>query len=120
MGKEMLERLGYTVTVRNTAREALDVFRRRPEAFDLVITDQTMPGMTGAELAAQLLAIRPDLPILLCTGYSATISEDRAKSIGIKAFLMKPLERNALARIIRDVLDEKPSASGEPGAGKTR
>ena len=82
MGKSMLERLGYHVTVRNNSIEALETFKNQPELFDLVITDQTMPGMTGADIARRMIQIRPDIPIILCTGYSAVISEEKAKSLG--------------------------------------
>ena len=77
-----------------------------PHAFDLVITDMIMPKMTGSELAARMLEIRPDLPIILATGYSANITEARAKEMGIKAFALKPLVMEALARLIREVVDE--------------
>ena len=106
MGKTMLERLGYKVTVRMNSLEALTTFKNQPDAFDLVITDQTMPGMTGTDLARRILQIRPGMPIILCTGYSSTISEEKVKSYGIKAFAMKPLARKDIAALIRKVLDE--------------
>ena len=105
MGKIMLERLGYKVTVRMNSLEALTAFKNQPDAFDLVITDQTMPGMTGADLARRILQIRPGMPIILCTGYSSTISEEKVKSYGIKGFAMKPLTRKDIATLIRKVLD---------------
>jgi CheY-like chemotaxis protein len=89
-----------------SSREALARFRSDPDAFDLVITDQTMPEMAGDELARELLKIRPDLPIILCTGYSGTISEADARKIGIRAYLMKPLARHDLETRVRAVLDE--------------
>ncbi len=104
MGQTMLERLGYTVTVRTNSLEALSTFKNQPEAFDLVITDQTMPGMTGVDLAQRMLKIRPDLPIILCTGHSNLISEEKARSVGIKGFALKPLTRKDIAEIIRKVL----------------
>ena len=73
-----------------------------------MITDQTMPGMTGAELAAQMLQIRPDLPIILCTGYSSIISRDEARSMGIKSFAAKPLGRREMAMLIRESLNDGP------------
>lgn len=76
----MLERLGYTVTARNNSIEALATFQIQPDHFDLVITDQTMPGMTGVDLARRMLQIRPDIPIILCTGFSSLIDEETAKS----------------------------------------
>ncbi len=104
-GKAMMASLGYRVTSGTSSMEALEVFRARPHTFDLVITDMTMPNMTGVHLARELLKIRPDLPIILCTGYSEVISEEKAKSIGIRRLVMKPLFRKDLARIIREVLE---------------
>jgi len=105
MGKSMLERLGYHVTVRNSSIEALETFQNQPDLFDLVITDQTMPGMTGADIAGRMMQIKPDIPIILCTGYSTIISEEKAKSIGIKEFALKPLSKKDIAVLIRKVLD---------------
>ena len=99
MGKIMLERLGYLVTVRKNSLEALNTFQNQPEQFDLVITDQTMPGMTGSDLARRMLQIRPEMPIILCTGYSSLISKDKAKSLGIKGFVLKPLAKKDIAAI---------------------
>jgi CheY-like chemotaxis protein len=82
------------------------IFKDQPEAFDLVITDQTMPGMTGFDLARRLRQIRLDLPIILCTGYSSQVSKEKANPHGIKGFAMKPLARNDFATLIRKVLDE--------------
>jgi PAS domain S-box-containing protein len=106
----MLERLGYKVTARTSSIEALEAFRHNPEAFDLVITDQTMPNMTGKELAGELMLIRPDIPIILCTGFSEYIDEHRAKAMGIRAFVMKPIVMSQMADTIREVLDVKDSA----------
>ncbi len=105
MGKNMIERLGYHVTVRKSSLEALETFQNQPDQFDLVITDQTMPGMTGVDLARRMLQIRPDIPIILCTGYSSIISEEKVKSIGIREFAMKPLAKKDIADLIRKVLD---------------
>jgi len=85
--------------------EALEVFQAQPNKFDLVITDQTMPNMTGEELSKELMRIRPDIPIILCTGYSELITEDKAKSMGIREFVMKPLVARELAETVRNVLD---------------
>jgi CheY-like chemotaxis protein len=104
MGQNMLQRLGYRVTVRRSSLEALTTFQNQPDAYDLVITDQTMPGMTGIDLARRMLQIRPELPIILCTGYSSLISEDKAKSAGIRGFALKPLAKKYLAELIRKVL----------------
>jgi len=105
MGKTMLERLGYFVTVRRNSLEALDTFQNQPDQFDLIITDQTMPGMTGIDMARRMLQIRPGMPIILCTGYSSLISEDKARSLGIMGFAMKPLAKKDIAQLIRGVLD---------------
>ena len=107
MGKQMLERLGYQVTSRTSSLESLEAFRFRPDKFDLVITDMAMPNMPGEKLALELTKIRPDIPILLCTGFSETMSEEKAASLGIKGFLMKPIVMRDLARKIREVLDKK-------------
>jgi PAS domain S-box-containing protein len=103
----ILESLGYKVTARTSSLEALEEFKNRCDAFDLVITDQTMPKMTGDRLSEEMLRIRPDIPIILCTGFSSTIDERRAKEIGIKEFLMKPFIRKDLATTIRLALEKK-------------
>ena len=113
LGKELLTQLGYTVEVRTSSIDALSVFRQDPHRFDLVITDQTMPGLTGEALSRELLRIRPDLPIILCTGFSHVISAERAKALGIQGYLMKPLAIRDLVPIIRHVLDKTPSSLAE-------
>ena len=105
IGKEMLERLGYEVVAKTSSIEALEIFRTQPDKYDLVITDMTMPKMTGEELAKEFIRIRPDIPIILCTGFSEHITEERAKGIGIQEFIMKPLVIRNLAEKIRNVLD---------------
>jgi PAS domain S-box-containing protein len=105
MGRTMLESLGYQVQAVTCSMEALALFQSNPFAFDAVITDLTMPRMTGTLLAEQMLHIRPDIRILLCTGYSSTISEEKAKSMGIQAFATKPLIMKDLAVLLREVLD---------------
>jgi two-component system cell cycle sensor histidine kinase/response regulator CckA len=102
--QHMLERLGYQVIAKTRAPEALDTFKTQPEAFDLVITDQTMPGMTGADLAREVLQIRPDMPVILYTGYSETFDEEQARSIGIREFALKPLTVRDMAERIRRAL----------------
>lgn len=104
MSSSMLQRMGYTVTARTSSIEALSTFTNQPDAYDLVITDQTMPGMTGVDLARRMLQIRPKLPIILCTGYSNQISKEKVESYGIKGFALKPLTRNDIATLIRNVL----------------
>jgi PAS domain S-box-containing protein len=106
--KKHLESLGYQVTALTSGVEAIEVFNAAPEAVDLVITDMTMPKMTGAELAQTLLKIRPDLPIILCTGYSSLIDRESALALGIRQYLMKPLSVNDLARTVRQILDQQP------------
>ena len=105
MGLRMLERLGYAVTARSSAIDALDVFRFRPREFDLIFTDFTMPGLNGIELAREIQKIRPDIPIILCTGFSEKVTEETAAKSGIKKLVMKPLERRKLAKVIRAILD---------------
>jgi len=106
MERLMLERLGYHVTSRTSSIEALEAFRAAPDKFDLVITDMAMPNMPGNKLSAELIKIRPDIPILLCTGFSETMSEEKAVSIGIKGFLWKPIVMKDLSQKIREVLDK--------------
>ena len=105
MGERMLSALGYRVTAVANGPEALKAFRENPDGFDLVITDMTMPGMTGAELSREILKIKPGFPIILCTGFSEIISEGEAKAMGIRRFLMKPVFLDTLAGEIRAVLD---------------
>jgi CheY-like chemotaxis protein len=109
IGQKTLERLGYHVVSRTSSIEALELFRIKPNDFDLVITDQTMPNMTGDRLAKELMDIRPDIPVIICTGYSQAIDPERAKKKGIKAFVMKPILVNDIAAAIRKVLDGGPS-----------
>ena len=104
--QSMIERLGYQVSARTSSIEALEAFRSNPDRYDLVITDYTMPNMTGVELAEKLLELRPDISIVLCTGYSERIDEKKAKLRGIRAFVMKPIALNELAKTIRDTLDK--------------
>ncbi|MCX8044234.1 MAG: PAS domain S-box protein [Desulfobacterota bacterium] len=97
--------LGYQVTACTSALEALDIFSQNPHAFDIIVTDQTMPKMTGFEFAKIALASRPDIPVVLCTGFSETVSEDDARTIGIRKFIMKPLNQQELAITLRQVLE---------------
>jgi len=106
MGKKMLERLGYAVVTRTSSIEAVELSRQKLDAFGLVITDMTMPNMTGDNLARALMDIRPDIPVILCTGYSNQITQSQSKSLGIDAFLLKPVVMENLARSIRDTLDK--------------
>jgi CheY-like chemotaxis protein len=106
LGRELLASLGYRVTARTSSQDALNVFRSAPQAFDLVITDMTMPGLTGKELAMELLTIRPDIPIIICTGFSELINEKQAMEYGIREFIMKPYSSKSLNGTIRKVLDK--------------
>ncbi|MFZ2445239.1 MAG: PAS domain S-box protein [Syntrophobacteraceae bacterium] len=109
-GRTMLQKLGYKVLSTTSSVEALEAFLAAPDNFDLVITDQTMPDITGAELAKQIMRTRPDTPIILCTGYSDTVTAAEAEAMGIRKFVMKPLDMRDLAAIVRRVLDGKRSA----------
>jgi PAS domain S-box-containing protein len=105
VGKIMLESLGYDVVTRTSSIEALELFKAQSDKFDLVITDLTMPKMTGDELAVELLRIKPNMPIMLCTGFSAIIDEDKVKAMGMRAFVLKPILKREIAETIRKVLD---------------
>ncbi len=106
MGQTMLERLGYKVTAVTDSRKALDLFSESPDDFDLVITDQTMPEITGLELAKAMLRIRETLPIILCTGYSSHVNEEVAQRHGVRSFLFKPLIKGKLAQLLREILGD--------------
>ena len=105
MEKQMLEKLGYQVTVLTSSIDALKAFKASPDKFDLVITDMTMPNMTGDKLTGELKNIRPDIPVILCTGFSEKISKESAGALGVAGFLMKPVLMKDLARTIREVLN---------------
>ena len=107
MVKRMFERLGYKVQTATTPQEALDRFTLNPNHFDLVITDMTMPQMTGVKLSEKLMDIRPDIPIIICTGHSALVDEEKAKELGLAAYVMKPIEIREIAQTIRKILDGK-------------
>jgi CheY-like chemotaxis protein len=106
MAVRMLSSRGYTVVPKTGSLDALELFRKDPGGFDLVITDMTMPGMRGDRLTEELIAIRKDIPVILCSGYSEHISEARAKEIGIREFIMKPLDMRTLTETVRRVLDQ--------------
>ncbi len=105
--RKIFERLGYDVEIRSSSVEALEAFKSNPQRYDIVITDQTMPKLTGAQLAKEFIALRPDIPIILCTGFSDVITEEEAKSIGIKEFIMKPIVISEIACKVREVLGQK-------------
>ena len=105
LSQRILESLGYTVVTCSDGMKALELITNDPRGFDLVITDMTMPHMTGDILAMEVLKIRSDLPIILCTGFSARINEKEALELGIRAFVSKPILRSDLAETVRSVLD---------------
>lgn len=105
MAEHMLQSLGFRPVVTNQSAKALELCKRDPNRFDMVITDQVMPEMTGAELARELLSLRPDLPVVLCTGFSESLSANEAKACGVREVVMKPIERVELAAAIQRALD---------------
>jgi len=107
MTGQMLERLGYEVKTQTSPVAALKLFQSKPDNFDLVITDMTMPQMTGVKLSEKLKDIRPDIPVILSTGHSSLIDKERAKEMGIAAYVMKPIVKRDIAKSIRKVLDER-------------
>ncbi len=107
MASQMLERLGYTVTAKTSSTEMLETFRNNPDNFDLIISDMCMPNLAGDKLAKEIVQIRPNIPIILCTGYSEKIDDKKAKSIGFKALVLKPIVKSVFAKTIRKVLDTK-------------
>ena len=107
LGRQVLEQLGYQVDACTSSVEALERFKTFPDKYDIVITDMTMPHMTGAKLAEEIMRIRPDMPMILCTGFSQAINEEQALDIGFRAFVMKPISIEQIATVIRDVLDNQ-------------
>lgn len=101
----LLESLGYSVTQENDPLQTLQIFTANPSAYDLIFTDMTMPKMNGAALTQNILSIRPDIPVVLCTGFSELVNEAKARSLGVKAFAMKPLTRKTIAEVVRKALD---------------
>lgn len=119
MMRQKLERLGYGVTARTSSIEALEVFNAQPDRFDLVISDVTMPNMTGLQLALEIKRTRPRMPIILCTGYSEQFDRQRIKTLGIQGVVLKPVVTRELAKEIRAVLDAD-DPPGEPEASTRR
>ncbi len=107
MGKQLLESLGYQVEMITKSTDALELFRKKPDKFDLVITDMTMPNITGEKLAIELMNIRPDIPVILSSGFNYNIDEKKAMALGIRAFISKPVLKQEIAETIRNVLDGK-------------
>ncbi|MGD9210709.1 MAG: ATP-binding protein, partial [Desulfobacteraceae bacterium] len=107
IGSRMLKRMGYKVTSTNNSLEALELFHKRPNHYDLILSDLTMPYLTGEKLAAEITKIRPDIPIIICTGFSAAVDLSEAVVSGIRAIVKKPIEKHQLAKTIRLALEGK-------------
>jgi CheY-like chemotaxis protein len=107
LGTVMLEKLGYTVIKMTNSIDAWNFFQGNSHVFDAVVTDQTMPDLTGIDLARKILQVRPELPVILCTGYSNIIDEDQALREGVKGFIMKPYSKNEISSALRNSLDKK-------------
>jgi nitrogen-specific signal transduction histidine kinase/ActR/RegA family two-component response regulator len=104
LGTRMLSSLGYAVTAHLDSTEALAAFQENPDGFDLLITDMTMPRLTGQDLARRIMTLKPEMPVVLCTGYNEYVSPDQAAEMGIRAFVLKPYNRREIARVIREAL----------------
>ena len=102
----VLTKLGYKVTATNNSLEALKFIHTHPDKFDMVVTDQSMDNLAGAELARETLKIKPSMPIILCTGYSSVVSKESALANGIRKYIEKPVPIKELAQVVREVLDE--------------
>jgi CheY-like chemotaxis protein len=113
MGKQLLESLGYRVEMITKSSDALELFRKKPDRFDLVITDMTMPNITGEKLAIELMNIRPDIPVILSSGFNYNIDEKKAMALGIRAFISKPVLKQEIAKTIRNVLDGKQKVNAQ-------
>ena len=116
MASKVLKGLGYMVTTATGGIKAWEIFRKHPGRFRLVITDQVMPGLTGIGLAGKVFKAAPDVPVILITGYSETVSAEQAKTAGVSAFLMKPLTRKEVAETVRRVIDAKGDGGDERAA----
>ena len=104
--RQILERLGFKVVAKTSSIDALETFQEEPDKFDLVITDQVMPNMTGTQLARELISIRPDISVILCSGFPENVCSEELRDIGIKEFIAKPISKQHLNKIIRTVLDK--------------
>ncbi|MFA5180917.1 MAG: PAS domain S-box protein [Syntrophales bacterium] len=118
LGQDMLTELGYLVTALTDSREALNAFRETPDGFDLVITDQTMPGLTGYELTKKIRKIRPGIPVILCTGFSESVTPERTRALGISEVILKPLVMQAMSEKIHKVLDTAKLRKTKTNPGK--
>jgi DNA-binding NtrC family response regulator len=115
LGLKMLGKLGYRVDSFTRGVQALTAFRQNPGRYDLVVTDQSMPAFTGLDLARAVHEVRPDLPVLLSTGYSDQVNSDNAADLGLAGFLAKPVAMADLARAVRRVLDDRKGRRGSNG-----
>ena len=113
IGRELLEGMGYSVTAESDSERALALFKKHPAKFRMVITDQSMPGLSGAELAEKILTVRPDTPIILCTGFSETLTREKAMEIGVGELLLKPILKKDLMETVNRLLRGKDNA--QPG-----
>jgi len=116
LGREILESLGYKVLGYTDSLEALKMFRENPEKYDLILTDMTMPKMTGMKLAKEILSIRSDIPIILTTGYAEEINEDTVKEAGIKELLLKPFSADKLSQAVNRVLHKYEHKESSPNS----
>ncbi len=107
LGETIIKRLGYDVIAHSNANDALEIFKDLPEQFDLLITDFRMPRMNGAELCKEVLKVNPEIPIIMCSGYSSLFGEEDAIALGIKRFIRKPLLTKEFATLIKEALDNR-------------
>jgi len=105
LARTLLEGLGYDVVACTASQAALAAFKEDPNSFDLIVTDQTMPGLTGTDLAGEVRKLRPDIPIVLCSGYSPDMSMNKLRNVGISEYVMKPIDRSVLSQAVRRALD---------------
>jgi DNA-binding NtrC family response regulator len=105
--RELLQRKGYQVTVASDSHEAWDIFSSNPDQFDMVVTDQTMPGLSGVQLAGKMITLKPNLPIMLCTGYSDVVDETNIAQYGIQSFMPKPLDSKEFLQSVEELLLNK-------------
>ena len=105
--QKILDRLGYKVTGKSDSLEALELFRKDPDAFNIVVTDMTMPNLSGVDLAQKMSIIKPGIPIVLCTGFNLKINQETAEENGISRLIMKPVTKGEIAEVLREVLDKK-------------
>ncbi len=115
----MLQRLGHNVTVRTDSTEALQAFTEHPQEYDLVITDQVMPKMTGTRLAVEILGVRPDMPIILVTGFADSVQESQVKALGIGTFIRKPFGSRDLSDLIDNAVSDKAHRPAGPNRDRT-